>query len=154
MRDRGAEDGHDRVADELLDRAAVALDDPLHPLEVTGEKGTEPLRVERLAERSRAGYVAEENGDGLPLLTGRRDRSQLRAAVGAKGEVSLALAPTAGADRHPSKVKPAGTTTTARRLTAPSICRQLRPVATTGLHKGSIYGHRDHDSGVRRIHLV
>src|SRR6266508_5380995 len=30
-----AEDGHDRVADELLDRAAVALDDPLHPLEAT-----------------------------------------------------------------------------------------------------------------------
>ena len=34
---RHAEHGHDRVPDELLDRAAVRLDDPLHPLEVAGE---------------------------------------------------------------------------------------------------------------------
>ncbi len=38
--DRHAEHRHHRVADELLDRAAVSLDDCLHPLEVAGEKGT------------------------------------------------------------------------------------------------------------------
>ena len=35
---RHAEDGHHRVADELLHRAAVRLDDRLHPLEVAGEQ--------------------------------------------------------------------------------------------------------------------
>ena len=35
---RDAEHGHDRVADELLDRPAVRLDDPLHALEVAGEQ--------------------------------------------------------------------------------------------------------------------
>ena len=34
VHDRDAEDGHHGVADELLDAAAVALDDRLHPLEV------------------------------------------------------------------------------------------------------------------------
>ncbi len=34
VRDRDAEDSHDGVADELLDGAAVPLDDRLHPLEV------------------------------------------------------------------------------------------------------------------------
>ena len=42
---RHAEDGHHRVADELLDGAAVALDDRRHALEVAGEQRTERLRV-------------------------------------------------------------------------------------------------------------
>ena len=47
VHDRDAEDGHHRVADELLDRAAVALDDRPHPLEVAGEQRPQRLRVER-----------------------------------------------------------------------------------------------------------
>ena len=54
VHDRHAEHGHHRVADELLDRAAVALDDRLHPLEVAGEQRPQRLRVGRLAERRRA----------------------------------------------------------------------------------------------------
>ena len=41
-----AEDSHDRVTDELLDAPAVPLDYAAHPLEVAGEKGRQPLRVE------------------------------------------------------------------------------------------------------------
>ena len=67
---RHAEDGHHGVADELLDGAAVALDDRLHPLEVAGEQRAEPLGVDRLAERGRAGDVAEEDRDRLSLLVG------------------------------------------------------------------------------------
>ena len=66
---RNAEHGHDRVADELLHRPAVRLDDALHALEVAGEQGAQRLGVGRLAERGRAGDVAEEDGDGLALLT-------------------------------------------------------------------------------------
>jgi hypothetical protein len=48
---RHSEQRHDRIADELLDRAAVRLDDPLHPLEVPREERTQSLRITRLAER-------------------------------------------------------------------------------------------------------
>ena len=74
VRDRHAEHRHHRVADELLHRPAVALDDRLHPLEVAGEQGSQGLRIHRLAKGSRAGDVAEENGDGLPLNTCRLER--------------------------------------------------------------------------------
>ncbi len=81
----------------------MALDDPLHPLEVTGEKGTEPLRVERLAERSRAREVAEEDGDGLPLLARHRggDRRPARLAEACRWPQLMAAR---GAERHPERV--------------------------------------------------
>jgi hypothetical protein len=41
-----AEDGHDRVADELLHGAAVALDDCLHLVEVAAEERPQRLRVD------------------------------------------------------------------------------------------------------------
>ena len=66
---RHAEDGHDRVADELLDRAAVALDDRLHALEVPSEQRLHRLGISRLAERRRSDDVAEEHGDDLPMHT-------------------------------------------------------------------------------------
>ena len=68
VHDRHAEHGHHRVADELLHRAAVPLDDRLHPLEVAGEQRAQRLRVELLAELGRAGDVAEEDRDDLALL--------------------------------------------------------------------------------------
>ncbi len=64
---RQPEDRHHGVADELLDDAAVALDDRLHPLEVAREQGAKRLRVERLAERRRADDVAEQHGHDLAL---------------------------------------------------------------------------------------
>ena len=68
MDGREPEDRHHRVADELLDDAAVALDDRLHALEVAREQRAERLRVDRLAERRRADDVAEEHGYDLALL--------------------------------------------------------------------------------------
>jgi hypothetical protein len=69
------EDSHHRVADELLDRAAVSLDDRLHALEIASKERSYRLGVERLPERRRANHVAEEDGDGLSLLGGRGSRS-------------------------------------------------------------------------------
>ena len=66
-----AEERHDRVADELLDRAAEALEVPAHPLEERREQRAHVLRVEALGARRRADEVAEEHGDDLPLLAGR-----------------------------------------------------------------------------------
>jgi hypothetical protein len=39
MQGRNAEHGHHRIADELLDRPAVTLDDPLHDPEVAAHQG-------------------------------------------------------------------------------------------------------------------
>jgi len=75
VREWDAEDRHDRVADEFLDRAAVSLDDLLHPLEVTGKQSAQRLRISCLPQRRRSDYVAEEDRDRLPLLlTARRRR--------------------------------------------------------------------------------
>ena len=71
MRLGDAKDGHDGVADELLDVSAVAFDDALHPLEVAGQDGAQGFWVGGLAERGRAGHVAEEDCDGLTLLARR-----------------------------------------------------------------------------------
>jgi hypothetical protein len=65
---RDAEDGHDGVADELLDRPSVPLDHPAGELEVACENAAQALRVEPLAECGRAGDVGEDHRDGLPLL--------------------------------------------------------------------------------------
>ena len=68
MKLRDTEDGHDCITDELLDRAAVMLDYRFHPLEVAREGGTKRLWIDRLAERGRAGDVAEEDRDRFSML--------------------------------------------------------------------------------------
>jgi hypothetical protein len=68
VHDRHAEDGHDRVADELLHRPSVPLQNDLHAPEVAGEQRAQSLGVELLAQRGGAGHVAEEHRDRLPLL--------------------------------------------------------------------------------------
>ena len=67
VRHRHAEHRHHRVADELLHRAAVRLDDPPHPLEVTRQERLQRLRIDRLAERRRADDVAEQHRHDLPV---------------------------------------------------------------------------------------
>ena len=67
MQHRHAEYGHDRIANELLHRAAVVLHDRLHLVEVAGEQPAQRLGVEAFAERGRAGDVAEERGHRLAL---------------------------------------------------------------------------------------
>ena len=74
--DRDAEDGHDRVADELLDRSAVALEDRAHRVEPAAHDRAERLRVEVLAEPGRAGDVGEHDGDDLARLARRFGRGE------------------------------------------------------------------------------
>ena len=65
---RDAEHGHHGVADELLDRAAVAFERGTHRVEVAGHHLAHRLGVELLAELGRAGHVAEHDRDGLADL--------------------------------------------------------------------------------------
>ncbi len=67
---RDPEDGHHGVAGELLDRAAVALENRPPLLEQPPDPGTQCFGVDRLAERGRADEVAEEDGDDLVRLAG------------------------------------------------------------------------------------
>ncbi len=70
--DRHAEDGHDGVADELLDRPPPGLDHRRHGREVGREEDSKPFRVQALAERGRTRHVGEQHCDELPLfLSGR-----------------------------------------------------------------------------------
>ena len=101
---RDAEHRHDGVPHELLNGAAVCLDDPTHALEVAGEQGTHGFGVHGLAERCRAGDVAEEDADNLPLLPGRRGRFEPGAAIGAEGEVAVDLSPAPDARQHAARL--------------------------------------------------
>ena len=77
--DRRAPDGHHRVADELLDRAAVAADHAGGELEVPRERLTDLLRVTLLGERREADEVGEEDGDEAALGdVGGKDLDRLR----------------------------------------------------------------------------
>ena len=58
-----APDGHDRVADELLDRAAVALDHRARSFEVAGQELARLLGVAALGERREADEVGEQHRD-------------------------------------------------------------------------------------------
>ena len=71
-RGRDAEDAHHRVADELLDRAAVAGERPLAGREVAHLDVAERLGIEPLAEGGGAGLVGEDDGHLLARLRGGR----------------------------------------------------------------------------------
>ena len=91
---RDPEHRHDGVADELLDGSAVAFDRRLHLVEVAGHHPAERLGIELLAERGRAGDVAEDHRDRLALLASGLGSSQRRTARRAEREVVWALPPT------------------------------------------------------------
>ena len=69
MDSRDAEDGHDGVADELLDRPTVALERARGGLEVAGHDAADRLGVELGAEFGRLRDIREDDGHGLPRLT-------------------------------------------------------------------------------------
>src|SRR3954466_4892821 len=63
---RQPEDGHDRVADVLLDKASVALERGSHLVEVPRHHLTDGFGIELLAHGRRALEVGEDDGHGLP----------------------------------------------------------------------------------------
>ena len=91
VRDRRAPDGHHRVADELLDRAAVAADDLLALLEVARQEVADGLGVAALGERREPDEVGEQDRDETPFRDGRgrawarSGRGRAWAAVGDRG---------------------------------------------------------------------
>ena len=66
-RGRRSPDGHHRVADELLDRPAVQLDEATTRVEVAGEELAHLLRIAALRQRCEANEVGEEDGDETAL---------------------------------------------------------------------------------------
>jgi len=104
MRLRHAEHGHHRVADELLHRAAVPLDDGPHLLVVATHQSPQGLRVYTLAERGRADDVAEQHGDGLSHLARRPCLGKSGAAGGAEAEAFGVLRAAAWAGGHLTRV--------------------------------------------------
>ena len=85
---RHAEHRHDRVADELLDGAAVPFERRLHGIEVPPHHTPQRLGVEPLAERGRAGDVREDDGDDLARLRVARPRVERGAACAAEARVA------------------------------------------------------------------
>jgi len=67
---RHTEHGHHRVADELLDDAAVPLDRSTHRVVPAQEERAQRLGVEALAEPGRVGEVAEEDRHSFPRRGG------------------------------------------------------------------------------------
>jgi hypothetical protein len=66
VHDGDAERGHDGVADELLDRAAVTLEHVPAGFVVARPHGAQRLGIEALTQRRRVRDVAEDKRDGLP----------------------------------------------------------------------------------------
>ena len=79
VRDRGSEHRHDGVADELLDRAAVALQLGAHSGVVAVEGCPDVLRIHALRASRRPDQVDEQDRHDLAFLAHGRDvQTQLR----------------------------------------------------------------------------
>jgi len=102
VRLRDAEDRHHGVANELLHRAAVPLEDSPRILEIAAHRGPHGLGVESLPERGRARQVAEDDRDGLPDLAGRFDLLERRSAGAAEPEPRWIFLAAACASPHSS----------------------------------------------------
>jgi hypothetical protein len=98
--DGDAEDGHDSVADELLDRAPVPFDDRAQVVEVAAHPRPQRLGIRRLPERGRADDVAEKDGDHLSRLAGRLSHDELCSAGVAEARVLRVRAAAIRARRH------------------------------------------------------
>jgi hypothetical protein len=72
MRHRRTKDGHDGIADELLDRPAVVLDLLLDARVVGRLQTSDVFGIQGLGSSGEPDQVGEEDADDLPLLsTGR-----------------------------------------------------------------------------------
>ena len=106
MRGRRPEEGHDRIADELLDRAPAPLELGADAVVIRAEDGAHLLGIELLRLRSEADEVAEEDGDDLALLA-RRERlgAESRPAHPAQAEALRVLLAAARAGDHGQRVR-------------------------------------------------
>ena len=106
MQHRHPEDRHHRVADELLDRAAVALDHPSRRIEVPAHHLPEAFRIEPLPQSRRPGHIAKQHRDRLTLLARRRHRRHGPTAPVAEPGIRRVLLPAGCADPHTDKARP------------------------------------------------
>ncbi len=90
---RRAKDGHHGVADELLHRAAVALELEADALVVAGEDRSDVLGVELFRLRREADEIGEEDADDLPLFPRPRGFGSQgrRAGVAEPGALGILL---------------------------------------------------------------
>ena len=106
VRDRGAEDRHHRVADELLDGAAEALELVPEAGVVRAEQRAHLLGIHLLGARREADEIGEEHGHDLallePRLLGRRERRAARVAEAGAFRVLLAAARARDHGRKPT----------------------------------------------------
>ena len=106
VRHGSPEHGHDRVADELLDRAPEALDLPLEAGVIGGERGAYVLGIGVVGARSEADQVDEQDRDDLALLgCGSSRGCQGGAAFEAELRPLGILGSAARAQRHEAKHK-------------------------------------------------
>src|SRR5439155_26836802 len=100
---RHAEHADDRVADVLLDPAAVSRDRPAHLLVEARLHLPDRLGIQLLAHLGRADDVAEDGRHELPRLA-RRARERRRTGT-AEAETRRVLSPSLRADGHPARVR-------------------------------------------------
>jgi hypothetical protein len=101
--DRGSEEGDDRIADELLDRAAEALELLANARVIVRQEGANVLWIEPFGACRRADEIAEDDGDDLPLFPRRRLRGEGGTAERTERELARKLAPTARTCPHAPK---------------------------------------------------
>ena len=88
---RVAEEHDDRIADELVDRAAVAVRDRRHLGQVLVEQGSQVLRLQPLGGAGEVLDVGEEDGE-LLALGGDRHVALALKRLRLRGEVAAELA--------------------------------------------------------------
>jgi hypothetical protein len=103
VRDRSAEHGHHRVADELLHRSTEPDELFAHPLVVGLQRRAHVFRVSGIGARGERDQVDEEHGDGLALLP-EHPRAERSAAREAEASPFRVLLRATRADAHRSSV--------------------------------------------------
>jgi hypothetical protein len=102
VRDRCAEDGHDGVAGELLDRAVPLLELLSDERVIRREHGAHVLDVHPLGATRETDQVGEQRRDDLALLAWRGEGDEPRSTAGAKARVGGVSMVTAAANLHGS----------------------------------------------------
>src|SRR5262249_44889786 len=108
VRDGRPEEGHDCVADELLDRAAEALEFGAQPSVVGRKQGAHVLWIESFRACREANQIAEEAADDLALLLRERRNGLGERCRAERAEAKIAgkLLGAARAGRHEIESRP------------------------------------------------